>query len=95
MPIFEDFLFEQNAPILRIGENHHRNSNFSVAKSFCSAYFKLCILLNQLFGFTLLNFDVYQYSTLVSIIEKAMIDFFEPPGTNTKGMKLNIREIFH
>ena len=79
MLIFEDFLFEQNAPILQIGENRHRNLNFSLAKSFCSTYFKLEMLLNQLFDFTVPNFGVHQVSTLVSIIEKVMIDYFEPP----------------
>ena len=77
---FEDFLFEQNAPILRIGENRQPTLNFSVAKSFCSTYFKLCMLLKKLFGFTVPNFGVHQISTLVSIIAKVMIDFFGPPG---------------
>ena len=81
MLIFEDFLFEQNAPTLQIGENRHRNLNFIVAKSFCSTYFKLWMLLKKLFGFTVPNFGVHQISTLASIIEKVMIDFLGPPGT--------------
>ena len=67
MLIFEDFLFEQNAPILQIGENRHRNLNFSVAKSFCSTYFKLLIFFNQLFGSTVPNFGVNQVLTVISI----------------------------
>ena len=78
--IFKDFLFEQNDPILRIGENRQQTLNFSVAKSFCSTYFKFWTLLKKLFGFTVPNFGVHQISTLVSIIEKVMIDFFGPPG---------------
>ena len=81
MLIFEDFLFEQNAPILRIGENRQPTLNFSVAKSVCSTYFKLWLLFRTLFGFTLPNFGVHQASAVVSIIEKVMIDFLGPPGT--------------
>ena len=73
--VFEDFLFEQNVPILRIGENRQRNLNISVAKSFCITYLKLGTLLNQSFGFTVPNVGVHQISTLVRIIEKVMIDF--------------------
>ena len=86
MLIFEDFLFEQNDPILRIGENRQPTLNFSVAKSFCSTYFKLWMLLKKLFGFTVPNFGVHQISTLASIIEKVMIDFFGPPGTKSKSL---------
>ena len=78
--IFHDFLFEQNAPILRMGENRHRSLSFSLAKGFSSTYFKFWVLLKKLFGFAVPNFGVHQVSSLVSIIEKVMIDFFGPPG---------------
>jgi len=73
---FEDFLFEQNAPILRIGKNRQSTSNFSVPKSFGSTDFKLWILLKKVFGFTVPNFGVNQVSTLVRTVEKVMINFF-------------------
>ena len=76
MLVFEDFLFEQNALVLRMGENRHSTLNFSVAKSFCSRYFKLWILFKNLSGFTVTNFGVNRVLTVVSIIEKVMIDFF-------------------
>ena len=85
--IFDDFLFEQNAPILQMGENRHRSLNFSLAKSFCSTYFKFWVLFKKLFGFTVPNFGVHQISTFVSVIEKVMIDFFGPPGTSIQGVR--------
>ena len=59
-----------------MGKNRHSTLNFSVAKSVCSRYFKLWILFKNLSDFTVTIFGVPRVLTVVSIIEKVMIDFF-------------------
>ena len=78
--IFLWFSFRTECPDFADGRNRHRSLSFSLTKGFCSTYFKFWVLLKKLFGFAVPNFGVHQVSSLVSIIEKVMIDFFGPPG---------------